>query len=166
MVDVSTMLFQCPWFVSLVYWTWYFPGFVVGDSGKALGMGSGILGILSFQRNRRFRKVILPDLSTLTRYWWLGRVSVTWPVVSHQRVLGRCTDTICTFWREHRVYAVRFYRSLRWAFRQDFGQRLFNLRAACRVWVEMVWSHLVGGGVAVEQGMARFSGWVCSCIRG
>ena len=42
--------------------------------GAVLGMGGGVVGISSFLRNRQFLKVILPDPSTLTRYWWLGSV--------------------------------------------------------------------------------------------
>ena len=47
-------------------------GFGVEVSGTAQGMGNGIVVVSSFLRNRPFRKVILPDQSTLTRYWWLG----------------------------------------------------------------------------------------------
>ena len=52
-------------------------GFGVEVSGAALGMRDGVVGVSSFLRNRRFLKVILPDPSTLTRYWWLGSVSTT-----------------------------------------------------------------------------------------
>ena len=52
-------------------------GFGVEVSGTALGTENWIDVVSSFQRNRRFRKVILPDPSTLTWYWWLGRVSMT-----------------------------------------------------------------------------------------
>ena len=52
-------------------------GFGVQVSGTALGMGNRIVVVSSFLRNWQFRKVILPDPSTLTRYWWLGRVSMT-----------------------------------------------------------------------------------------
>ena len=52
-------------------------GFGVEVSGTALGMWSGVVGVSSFLRNQRFLKVILPDLSTLTRYWRLGSVSTT-----------------------------------------------------------------------------------------
>ena len=44
-------------------------GFGVDVSGAALGMGCGVVGVSSFLRNRRFLRVILPDLSTLTQYW-------------------------------------------------------------------------------------------------
>ena len=72
-----TMLFQCPWFVALVYLGLWGVGFDVEVSGTALGMGNRIIGISSFLRNRAFCKVILLDPPTLTRYWWLGRVSMT-----------------------------------------------------------------------------------------
>ena len=52
-------------------------GFGVKVLGTALGMGGGVVGVSSFLRNRRFLKVILPDPSTLTRYYWLGSVSTT-----------------------------------------------------------------------------------------
>ena len=43
-------------------------GFGVEVSATELGMGNRIVVVSSFLRNRRFRKVILPCLSTLTRY--------------------------------------------------------------------------------------------------
>ena len=52
-------------------------GFGVEVSGASLGMEGGVVGVSSFLRNRRFLKVILPDLSTLMRYWWLGSVLMT-----------------------------------------------------------------------------------------
>ena len=61
-------------------------GFSVKVSGAELGIGGGVVDVSSFLRNRRFLKVILPYPSTLTRYWWLGSVSTTWPVGSLRRV--------------------------------------------------------------------------------
>ena len=88
-------------------------GFDVEVLGMAQGMGNGIVGVSCFLRNRWFHKVILPDPSTLTWYKWLGRVSVTWPVVSHRRAVGHWIATICPFWRGHRVCAVLLYHSMR-----------------------------------------------------
>ena len=73
---------------------WYFPGFDEEGSGKSLGMGSGIVGVSSFLMNKRFHKGILPDPSTLTQYWWLGRVSMAWLFLTHPWVLGHCIATI------------------------------------------------------------------------
>ena len=81
-------------YVISILGSWYPPGIGVGCSGKALGMGSGIVGALSFLRNLRSCKVILPDSSNLIQYWWLERVSVTQPVVW---VLWHCIETICPF---------------------------------------------------------------------
>ena len=103
-------------------------GFGVEVLVTALGMGNWIVGVSSFLRNRPFRKVILPGLSTLTRYWWLRRVLITWPVVSHRRIVGHWIATICLFWREHRSCTVLLYRSMR----RYFGLRLSNSRVACR----------------------------------
>ena len=71
-----------------------FPGFLAGwcgllisvivgsgDGGKALGMGVSIMGVLSFLRNLRFCRVILPDPAIL--YWQLGSVSTIRPAMSH-----------------------------------------------------------------------------------
>ena len=97
---------------NIVWVLWYLLGFGVGCSGKALDMRSRVAGISSF----------LPHRSTLTRYLWLRRVSMPWPVVSHRRVLGRCIVTISPFWRGHKVCAVRLYRSMRWAFELGIAQ--------------------------------------------
>ena len=70
-------------------WCWY--------GGGLLGIGSGIAGVSCFLRNLQFRKGILPDPSTLIWYWWLGRVSMIWTVVSHQQVLWHCIETVCFF---------------------------------------------------------------------
>ena len=94
-------------------------GFGVEVSGMALEMGNRIVGVWSFLRSWQFHKVILPDPSTLMQYWWLERVSMTWPVVSHRQVVGCWIVTICPFWRGHRVCAVLLYRSMRWAFQRD-----------------------------------------------
>ena len=87
--------------------------------GHGARNGGGVVGVLSFLRNRRFLKVILPDPSTLTRYWWLGSVSTTWPVVSHWQVVGCCIVTICPLWRRHKVCVVLLYCSIKRAFRRD-----------------------------------------------
>ena len=109
-------------------------GFGVEVLGAVLGMGGGVVGVSSFLRNQRFLKVILPDLSTLTRYWQLGSVSTTWPVVSHWQVVGGCIVTICPFWREHKVCVVLLYCSMRRAFWQDrIISRFFKaaIQSAC-----------------------------------
>ena len=49
-------------------------GFGVEVLGAVLGIGGGVVGISRFLWNCRFLKVILPDPSTLMRYWWLGSV--------------------------------------------------------------------------------------------
>ena len=49
---------------------------------------------------------------------------------------------------------------------RDFLLQLSNLHVACRVWVGMVLSHVVSGGVAVEWGIVRYFGWVYFCIGG
>ena len=54
--------------------------------------------------------------------------------------------------------AVLLYRSMRRAFRRD--------RFILRLRVGTVRSHVAGGGVAVEQGTARYFGWAYSCIGG
>ena len=43
------------------------PGIGLGGSGKALGMGSGIVGASSFLRNLKFCDVILPESSLVVR---------------------------------------------------------------------------------------------------
>lgn len=55
---------SCVWCYSSVQCLWHW----CRGLGKALGMGTGIVGVSSFLRNRRFRKVILPDPSTLIHY--------------------------------------------------------------------------------------------------
>ena len=52
-------------------------GFGVKVSGAVQGIGAGVVGASSFLRIRRFFKVILLDLSTMIRYWWLGSVLMT-----------------------------------------------------------------------------------------
>ena len=49
-------------------------GFGVEVLGVVLGVWGGVVGVSSFLKNWQFLKVILPDPSTLTRYWWLGSV--------------------------------------------------------------------------------------------
>ena len=41
----------------------------IGVPLEGLRIGCGVTGVPSFLRNLRFRKVILPDPSTLIRYW-------------------------------------------------------------------------------------------------
>lgn len=60
-----------------------------------------------------FCEAILLKLSTLIRYWWLGRVSMTLPIESHQWLVGFCIETMSSFWSGHRVWAVRLYLSIR-----------------------------------------------------
>ena len=43
--------------------------FSIGVPLEGLRIGRGVTGVSSFLRNPRFRKVILPDSSTLIRYW-------------------------------------------------------------------------------------------------
>ena len=65
-----------------------------GDKGKALGMGVSITGVLSFLRNLRFRRVILPDPATLIHYWWLGSVTTIRPAMSHRWLFGFWIETV------------------------------------------------------------------------
>ena len=59
-----------------------------GDTGKALGMGVSIMGVLSFARNHRFLRVILPDPATLILYWRLGSISTIRPAMPHRWLFG------------------------------------------------------------------------------
>ena len=52
-------------------------------AGVALGIGSGAALNLHFLRKQRLLSVILPDPSTLIRYWRFGRAVMTFPVVFH-----------------------------------------------------------------------------------
>ena len=69
----------------------------IGVPLEGLRIGCGVTGVSSFLRNLRFHKVILPDPSTLIRYWLWGRISMTWPVVLHQPLFVHWIDTICPF---------------------------------------------------------------------
>ena len=74
-----------------------FSSFPSSSSGVLEGLRCGVTEASSFLRNLRFRKVILPDSSTLFRYCLWGRVSMTWPVVLYRPLFVRCIDTICPF---------------------------------------------------------------------
>ena len=81
-----------------------------------------------FPEESAVRKVILPDPSTLIRYWLWGRVSMIWPVVFHRLLFVDWIDTICHFKSGRSVWAVRLYFSMSRALRWD---RLFSrFRAA------------------------------------
>ena len=100
----------------------------IGVPLEGLRIGCGVTGVPSFLRNLRFRKVILPDPSTLIRYWLWGRVSMIWPVVFHRLLFVHWIDTICPFKSGRSVWAVRLYFSMSRALRWD---RLFSrFRAA------------------------------------
>ena len=125
--------------------------------GTALGIGNGIIGVSSFLRNRRFHKVILPDPSTLTRYWWAeeGLHDLWCPIggllvvelqlfVPFEKSIGCALFTCIALWDE---------RSDGIDSSSDFGLRLSNSNVAGREWVGTVRSHVASGGVAVEQSL-------------
>ena len=96
----------------------------------------GVTGVSSFLRNLRFRKVILPDPSTLIQYWLWGRVSMSWPVVLHRPLFVHWIDTICPFKSGRSVWAVRLYFSMSRALRRDrlfsrFGAGAIHSHMAC-----------------------------------
>ena len=65
----------------------------IGVPLEGLRIGCGVTRVSSLLRNLRFRKVILPDLSTLIQYWLWGRVSMTWPVILHRPLFVHGIDT-------------------------------------------------------------------------
>ena len=92
-------------------------GFGVEVSSVALGVG-GVVGVSNFLTNRQFLKMILPDPSTLTRYWWLGSLDNLTCCVP----LAGCWLLYCHYLhllKGHKVYVVLLYCSMRRAFRQD-----------------------------------------------
>ena len=125
-----------------VFVLWYLLGFGVGGSSKAQGMVSRVVGF-------QWPELLYP----------ISRCSV---IVLQLFVPfeGAIESVLCsciTLWNK---------RSNEIDSSQDFGQRISTLCAASRVWIGMVWSHIAGGGVAFEQGIAQCSGWAYSCIGG
>ena len=80
-----------------------------GDGGKALGIGVSIMGVLSFLRNLRFRRVILLDLATLILYRQLGSVSTIHPAMSHRWLFGFWMETASLLQSGDKACAVRLY---------------------------------------------------------
>ena len=68
LAGVAVVLFHCLWFAMRGALLSPFPS-SIGVLLEGLRIGCGVIGVSSFLRNLRFRKVILPDPSTLIRYW-------------------------------------------------------------------------------------------------
>ena len=90
-----------------------------GDGGEALGMGVSIMGVLSFLRDLRLRRVILPDPATLILYWRLGSVSTIHPAMSHLWLFGFWMETVSLLQSGDKACAVRLYLLMRSALRLD-----------------------------------------------
>ena len=65
---VVVVLFQCLWFAMPVL-CFHHSLLVLGFHKKDLELDEGLPGVSNFLKNLRFRKVILPDPSTLIWYW-------------------------------------------------------------------------------------------------
>ena len=128
-------------------------------AGVALGIGFGAVLNLHFLSKQWFPSVILPDPSTLIRYWWFGRAVMTFPVVFHWWfsglfVTGRgCGCVYCTFLRFCCFSGGGFYCSIK---------KLLLIRyVACRGLAVEGWDHRVGGEVEVAPVTGQYLGLGC-----
>ena len=78
-------------------------------AGVALGFGA-VLN-LHFLRKWRFLRVILPNPSTLIRYWQFGRAVMTFPVVFHWWFSKLCMATVLPVCNGGRLWVCLLYLS-------------------------------------------------------
>ena len=80
-------------------------------AGVAFGIGFGAVLNLHFLWIRRFLSVILPDPSTLIRYWQFGRAVMTFLLVFHWWFSGLCMATVSPVCIGRRLWVCLLYLS-------------------------------------------------------
>lgn len=162
MLDPWVMWFWFTWFTGLVYWVHRHPQSLVWEaSGKALGIEAGIMVTSSLLRNQRFHNVIWPDSSILIWYWWLVRVSTTWPVVFHQHLFRLRLFfplEVSTGYVLCGLTSLLGGCYVKTDLSRDSGLRLHILHVVYITWVGMEWIHVACIGV-----VQRIAQW-CMCF--